>query len=80
MTSSITFQARIIDWQDADFVRAFEAAREQAVAEGLIRNGPMAAARVERLLRERGYPGARIVCDRTPEEALRRAARWTVSA
>ena len=80
MTSSITFQARIIDWQDADFVRTFEAAREQAVAEGLIRNGPMAAARVERLLRERGYPGARIVCDRTPEEALRRAARWTVSA
>ncbi len=79
MASSITFQARIIDWQDADFVRAFEAAREQAVSEGLVRNGPAAAARVEGLLRERGYPGARIVCDRTPEEALRRAARWTVS-
>ena len=79
MTSSVTFRARIVEWQDAAFVRAFEDARLQAISEGLIRNGPKAAARVERLLRERGYPGATIHCDRTVEEALERAARWTVA-
>jgi len=76
--ASVDLQVRIIPWIDSDFVHAVERARDQAVAEGLTIYGPRAAARVEQLLRAEGYPDAQVECARTPEEALRRAARWTV--
>ena len=68
----------LIPWDDPDFVHAFERAHAQAVEEGLTINGPAAAGRAEELLRGAGYPDARIDCERSPEEALRHAARWTV--
>jgi hypothetical protein len=68
----------LVPWDDPEFVRAFERAHAQVVEEGLTINGPAAAGRTEELLHAGGYPNARIDCERSPEEALRHAARWTV--
>ena len=76
--SGMKFRASIIDWVDQDFVKAFERAREQIAAEGLMINGPKAAARVEALLHEAGYPHARIAVSRTADEAMAHVAYWTV--
>lgn len=78
MTNTLNLRARVIPWDDPGFVRAFEAARDQLPAEGLEIYGPRAAARAEQLLRQAGYPRARIDCERTPDEALAHAAHWTV--
>lgn len=71
-------RAGLIPWDDQQFVRQYENAREQAIREGLTINGPKAAARVEQLLRAGGYPHAVVQVDRTVDEALKHAARWTV--
>ncbi len=71
-------RAALIPWEDRDFVRAFELAREHVVDEGLLINGPKAAARLEQLLHAAGYPDATVDVERTVDEALHRAARWTV--
>jgi hypothetical protein len=76
MTSQI--RAELIPWDDSDFVREYERAREQSFSEGLTIYGPKAAARVEDLLRSRGYPRAVVEVDRTVDEALAHAARWVV--
>jgi hypothetical protein len=68
----------LIPWDDFDFVRLVEQAREQALAEGLIVNGPRAAERVEVSLRAAGYTAATVECERTVDEAMVHAARWTV--
>jgi hypothetical protein len=73
----VDLKIRLVPWDDEGFVRAFERARAQVVAEGLTINGPSEAARVEELLRAAGYPGARVDCERTPDEAVRHAAHWT---
>lgn len=78
MSTAIDLHVRLIPWDDAAFVRAFEAAREQIRAEGLTINGPKTCARVEEIIREAGFPKARIECERTADEALEHAARWTV--
>jgi hypothetical protein len=59
-------------------VREYERAREQVVAEGLLINGPRAAARLEELMRVAGYPRVSVKVERTIDEALHHAARWTV--
>ena len=71
-------RAELIPWDDPQFVREYERARKQAIREGLTINGPKAAARVEQLVRARGYPHAVMEVERTVDEALRHAARWTV--
>jgi hypothetical protein len=71
-------RAELIPWDDAPFVREYERAREDAFLEGLTIYGPKAAARVEQLLRARGYLRAVVDVDRTVDEALEHAARWTV--
>lgn len=71
-------RAELIPWDDAGFVHEHERAREQAASEGLTINGPKAAARVEDLLRSRGYPRAVVEVDRTVDEALAHSARWEV--
>lgn len=68
----------LIPWDDLDFVRLVELARSQALAEGLIVNGPRAAERVETILRSAGYASATVECERTVDEAMVHAARWTV--
>ena len=75
---SSPIRAELIPWDDAEFVRAYDRAREQSVSEGLTIYGPKAASRVEHLLRSRGYPRAVVEVERTVDEALAHAARWTV--
>jgi hypothetical protein len=74
----VHLRTKLIPWQDAGFVRAFEKAYAAIVAEGLLINGPRAAARLEDLLRSAGYPHVSVTVERTVDEALRHAARWTV--
>ena len=76
MTSQI--RAELIPWDDPEFVREYERAREKSLSEGLTIYGPKAAARVEHLLRSRGYARAVVEVDRTVDEALAHAARWVV--
>lgn len=76
MTSHV--RAELIPWDDPAFVHEYERAREQAASEGLTIYGPKAAARVEHLLRSRGYLRAVVEVERTVDEALAHAARWVV--
>jgi hypothetical protein len=76
--STSRFTVAIVDWNDQEFVRSFERARDQAEAEGLTIHGPKAAARAEALLRDVGYPHARIAVSRTVDEAMAHVAHWTV--
>ncbi len=71
-------RAELVPWDDREFVAAYERAHDAALAEGLAINGPRAAARVEELLRAGGYPRAAVDVERTIDEALEHAARWTV--
>lgn len=77
MATLVNLRIRIEPWEDERFVRAVEAARDQARAEGLTINGPKAAARAEELVRAAGFPQAKIDCERTVDEAMAHAARWT---
>jgi hypothetical protein len=78
MTARMGLSTRVVPWDDREFVRAFEKARAELEAEGLTINGPKAAARAQQLLRAAGYPLARIEVERTIDEAMVHAARWTV--
>jgi hypothetical protein len=71
-------RTELVPWNDADFVRDYERAREQVLREGLLINGPRAAARLEELMRAAGYPRVSVKVERTIDEALRHSARWTV--
>ena len=78
MASTMGLSVKMIPWDDRDFVRAVEAARDLVHDVGLVINGPRAAARAEALLRAAGYPNACINCERTVDEAMAHAAHWTV--
>ncbi len=78
MATATHIKAKITPWDDPPFVRAFERARDEAAQAGLV-DGPAAAARVERLLREAGYPHARVDEVRTAQEALHHASHWIVA-
>jgi hypothetical protein len=71
-------RTELVPWDDPDFVRDYEGAHEQVVREGLLINGPRAAARLEELMRAAGYRRVSVKVERTIDEALRHAARWTV--
>jgi hypothetical protein len=71
-------RTELVPWADTAFVRAYERAHEQVVREGLLINGPRAAGRLEELLRAAGYSRVSVRVERTVDEALRHAARWTV--
>jgi hypothetical protein len=71
-------RTELIPWDDPAFVRAYQTLHERVLGEGLMINGPKAAARLEELMRAAGYPRASVTVDRTVDDALRHAARWTV--
>ena len=77
MTTAIHVRARITPWDDAEFVKAFEHAL--AVTEDAGIPDESAGPDVQRLLRESGYPNARVFVARTVEEVLGQSARWLVS-
>jgi len=78
MTATAHIRAKITPWDDLAFVRAFEAAREEAVRSGFA-DGHRAAARVEQALRDAGYPQARVDVLRTVQEALEQTSHWIVT-
>jgi hypothetical protein len=71
-------RTELVPWDDAGFVKDYERAHEQVLREGLLINGPKAAARLEALMRGAGYPRVSVKVERSVEDALHRAARWTV--
>ena len=78
MTTMVHIKAQLIPWDDPDFVRAFDRAREATERSGCCPDGPQAAERVQHLLREAGYPNARVEIRQTVEEALEHVSHWTV--
>jgi hypothetical protein len=78
MTTLVHTKTKITPWDDPEFVRSFEQARAVVTEHG-ISDIPLAAAEVERLLREAGYPDARVEVDRTVAEALDQVAHWVVT-
>ncbi len=79
MTTMVHIKARLIPWDDRDFVRAFERARDETERSGCCPDGPKAALQVQHLLRESGYPKARVEVERTVEEALEHVSHWSVA-
>ena len=78
MTTTTHIKAKITPWDDPEFVRAFEAARDQTALGGYA-DGFTAGVRVERMLREAGYPKATVAVIRTAQEALEQTSHWVVS-
>jgi hypothetical protein len=78
MTTPVHTKTRITPWDDPEFVRAFEQARATVTGRG-ITDIPLAAAEVERRLRDAGYPEARVEVDRTVAEALEQVTHWVVT-
>jgi hypothetical protein len=79
MTTMLRIKAKLSPWDDPDFVRAFERARDETAESGCCPEGPRAAERVQHLLREAGYPQARVEIRQTVEEALAHVSHWTVA-
>ena len=78
MAATVHVKAKLVPWDDQEFVRAFEQARTEVEASGCCPEGPEAASRVQHLLRDRGYPNARVEVQRTVEEALEHVSHWAV--
>ena len=78
MPTMTHIRATLTPWDDLVFTRAYEAARHQA-AETEGADALHLAIRVEQLLREAGYPEARIMVERTVEQALTHNEHWTIT-
>ena len=78
MTATARIKARLTPWDDREFVRTFEHARDEVERSGCCPEGPAAAARVQRLIREAGFPDARIEVERSVAEALEHVSHWDV--
>lgn len=78
MTTMVHIKASLIPWDDPEFVRAFDVAREATDRSGCCPDGPQAAERVQHLLHEAGFPNARIEIRQTVEEALEHVSHWSV--
>jgi hypothetical protein len=78
MTTLTRIKAKITPWDDRAFVQAFETARDE-INRADMPDGPKAAARVEHLLHEAGYPNARVDVIRTAQEALAQTSHWIVT-
>ncbi len=77
MTAAIHIKAKITPWDDTEFVKAFERARDDVHAAGLP-DGAKAGYRVQHLLREAGYPNATVDVIATVAEALQHEWHWMV--
>jgi hypothetical protein len=79
MTTAFHIKAKITPWDDPDFVRAFENARDEVhtIEKGL--DEPRLGELVQHRLREAGYPNATVAVERTLVEALEHTSHWHVS-
>ena len=78
MTTMVHIKARLTPWDDPRFVGEFEHARNEVERSGCCPEGPQAAERVQHLLREAGFPKARVEVERTVREALEQVSHWDV--
>ncbi len=79
MTTPVRIRAKITPWDDPDFVRAFERARAEVDISGCCPEGPQAAAEVQRMLQEAGFPDAHVEVLRSVQEALEHTSHWVVT-
>ncbi len=77
MTAPIRIKASITPWDDTEFVRTFERARDE-VHQTADPDGPKAGAFVQHRLREAGYANATVDVIRTVAEALEHTSHWLV--
>jgi hypothetical protein len=78
MRTTMHIKARITPWDDPAFVKAFEEARDQVHEAGDVVDGTIAGEQVQHLLREAGYPQARVVVVQTVDEKLEHVSHWEV--
>ncbi len=71
-------KARITPWDDPAFVKAFEVARDRVHEAEDVLDGTIAGARVQHLLREAGYPQARVEVIQSVDEKLEHTSHWDV--
>ena len=79
MTSPVHIKARINPWDDPAFVKAFEHARDLVHGAEGHPDGTTAGARVQHLLREAGYPDARVEVVQSVDEKLEHTSHWVVN-
>jgi hypothetical protein len=79
MTNAMHIKARITPWDDMAFVKAFEHARAEVHGAQDEPDGAKAGALVQHLLREAGYPHARVDVVQTVNEKLEHTSHWVVS-
>ena len=79
MTSPVHIKARITPWDDAAFVKAFEHARDHVHGAEGHPDGTPAGALVQHLLREAGYPDARVEVIQSVDEKLEHTSHWVVT-
>ncbi len=79
MVTTMHIKARITPWDDPAFVRAFELARAEVHNAQEPADGAKAGALVQQLLRQAGYPSARVDVIQTVNEKLQHTSHWLVS-
>jgi len=79
MTTAMHIKARITPWDDRAFVKAFEHARDTVHEAEDVPDGTKAGAMVQHLLREAGYPNARVEVIQTVGEKLEHTSHWLVT-
>lgn len=77
MTTPVHIKASITPWDDTEFVKAFDLARDE-VHQMEEADGPKAGEFVQHRLREAGYPNATVDVVRTVAEALEHTSHWIV--
>lgn len=79
MTTAMHIKAKITPWDDPVFVKAFDMAREEVHAAAEQPDGMRAGAMVQQLLREAGFPNARVEVIQTVDEKLEHVSHWLVN-
>jgi hypothetical protein len=79
MTTAMHIKARITPWDDPAFLKAFERARDEVHEAQEHPDGTKAGAIVQQLLREAGFPSARVDVVQTVNEKLQHTSHWLVS-
>ncbi len=79
MTTEMHIKARITPWDDTAFVKAFETARDEVHAAASLPDGAKAGELVQHLLREGGFPNARVEVVQNVGEKLEHVSHWLVS-
>jgi hypothetical protein len=79
MITAMHIKARITPWDDPLFVKAFEHARDEVHEAQDQPDGVKAGAMVQHMLREAGFPNARVEVIQTVNEKLQHTSHWLVS-